>query len=46
MIYLFEDYSFDTARRELRRGANFVAIEPQVFDLLQLFIRERTRVVS
>ena len=46
MIYLFEDYSFDTARRELRRGANLVAIEPQVFDLLQLFIRERTRVVS
>ena len=46
MIYVFEDCSLDTDRRELRRGSNLVAIEPQVFDLLLFLIRNRTRVVS
>ena len=45
MRYLFEDYSLDTDRRELRRGANAVAVEPQVFDLLVHLIRHRDRVV-
>jgi TolB-like protein len=44
--YLFEDYAFDTDRRELHRGADIVSIAPQVFDLLDYLIRNRERVVS
>ena len=44
--YLFEDYTFDTGRRELHRGADAVSITPQVFDLLDYLIRNRERVVS
>jgi TolB-like protein len=44
--YLFEDCRLDPGRRELRRGASFVAVEPQVFDLLLHLIRHRDRVVS
>jgi len=44
--YLFEEYAFDTDRRELHRGANVVAIAPQVFDLLDYLLRNRERVVS
>ena len=32
--YFFEEYAFDTDRRELHRGADLVSIGPQVFDLL------------
>jgi TolB-like protein len=45
MIYLFEDCSLDTKRRELRRANHLVDIEPQVFDLLEYLIRNRERVV-
>jgi adenylate cyclase len=44
--YLFEDCVLDTDRRELRRGAEAVAVAPQVFDLLAYLIRNRERVVS
>jgi TolB-like protein len=44
--YLFDEYAFDTDRRELHRGADVVSITPQVFDLLDYLIRNRTRVVS
>ncbi len=44
--YFFEDFSFDTARRELRRGTEVIAIAPQVFDLLDYLIGNRERVVS
>jgi adenylate cyclase len=44
--YLFEDCVLDTDRRELRRGAEAVAVTPQVFDLLEYLIRNRERVVS
>ena len=44
--YLFEDYAFDTDRRELHRGAEVVPIAPQVFDLLDYLIRNREHVVS
>jgi TolB-like protein len=44
--YLFEDFALDTDRRELRRAADLVAIEPQVFDLLVYLIQQRDRVVS
>ena len=46
MLYRFEDLALDTDRRELRRGADLVPIEPQAFDLLELLIRNRARVVS
>ena len=46
MRYLFEEYAFDTDRRELHRGADVVCVAPQVFDLLDYLIRNRERVVS
>ncbi|MET4802245.1 tetratricopeptide repeat protein [Bradyrhizobium sp. LB11.1] len=46
MRYLFDDFAFDTVRRELHRGANVVSVAPQVFDLLDYLIRNRERVVS
>jgi TolB-like protein len=44
--YLFEDCVLDTDRRELRRRAVLVAVEPQVFDILVHLVRHRERVVS
>jgi TolB-like protein len=44
--YLFEEYVFDTDRRELRREAEVISIAPQVFDLLDYLIRNRECVVS
>ena len=46
MNYFFEDYGLDPGRRELRRGVNLIAAEPQVFDLLEYLIRHRERVVG
>ena len=46
MLYLFEDFTLDTDKRELRRADVLVSLEPQVFDLLALLIRFRDRVVS
>ena len=46
MRYFFEDYAFDTDRRELWRGPDVVPTTPQVFDLLEYLIRSRNRVVS
>ena len=46
MRYFFEDYVFNTDRRELHHGADVISIAPQVFDLLDYLIRNRERVVS
>ena len=46
MRYLFEEYAFDTDRRELHRGTDVVAVAPQVFDLLDYLIRHREHVVT
>ena len=46
MIYRFGDWELDTARAELRRGGMRHNIEAQVFDVLQLLIENRDRVVS
>ena len=46
MLYFFETYALDTDRRELKRGGELVALEPQVFDLLVYLIENRERVVS
>ena len=34
MLFHFADYILDTGRRELRRGSDHIAVEPQVLDLL------------
>ena len=44
--FLFDDQVLDVDRRELRRGAEAVAVEPQVFDLLVYLLENRDRVVS
>jgi adenylate cyclase len=46
LLYSFEDFSLDTARRELRRGGALIPLQPQVFDLLEYSIRNRQRVVT
>jgi pimeloyl-ACP methyl ester carboxylesterase/DNA-binding winged helix-turn-helix (wHTH) protein len=42
----FANHVLDPAKRELRRGAELVAVEPQVFDLLLYLVQNRDRVVS
>jgi DNA-binding winged helix-turn-helix (wHTH) protein len=44
--FSFGDHRLDVDRRELWRGAERVALEPQVFDLLVYLVRNRDRVVS
>ena len=46
MLYLFGDCELEPQRFELRRSGQVRPIEPQVFDVLVLLIRERHRVVS
>ena len=46
MQYPFTDYVLDVDRRELRRGAELIALEPQVFDVLVYLVQNRDRVVS
>ena len=46
MTYLFENFALDIERQELRRGADLVPVEPQVFDLLQYLIRNREHLVT
>ncbi len=46
MLYSFEDFVLDSDRRELRCRTGLVALEPQVFDLLEYLIRNRERVAT
>ena len=46
MLYLFEDYALDADRRELLKADRPIAVQPQVFDLLEYLIRNRGHVVS
>ena len=46
MRFQFEGGTLDAERRELRQGERLVAVEPQVFDLIEFLIRHRDRVVS
>lgn len=46
MHFTFNDLRLDVGRRELWRGSELVAIEPQVFDLLVYLIENRDRVVT
>jgi len=44
--FRFENHLLDVDRRELRRGAELIEVEPQVFDLLLYLVQNRDRVVS
>jgi TolB-like protein len=46
LLYVFEDFTLDMDRHELRRAGALTAIEPQVFDLLAHLICNRERVIS
>jgi DNA-binding winged helix-turn-helix (wHTH) protein len=46
VLFWFEDFVLDSGRRELRRGGELLAMEPQVFDLLVFLVGNRDRVVS
>ncbi len=46
MLFSFDNFVLDSDRRELRAAGGPVAVEPQVFDLLEYLIRNRERVVS
>ncbi len=46
MVLLFGDHRLDIRRRELRRGAAPVDVEPKVFDLLAFLVQHRDRVVG
>src|SRR6266853_4740611 len=46
MQFAFADHLLDAGRRELHRGSEAVAVEPQVLDLLIYLLRNRDRVVS
>lgn len=46
MIFEFGDHTLDFDRRELRRGADAIRLQPLAFDLLTYLIRHRHRVVS
>jgi TolB-like protein/Tfp pilus assembly protein PilF len=46
VLFVFSGHTLDPDRRELRRGPEDIAVEPQVFDLLLYLVRNRDRVVS
>lgn len=46
MRFFFADHVLDTDRRELHRGADAIAIEPQVLDLLICLLQNHDRVVT
>jgi len=46
VVLAFGDYRLDIGRRELRRGAERIVLEPKVFDLLVFLVQNRDRVVS
>jgi predicted ATPase/DNA-binding winged helix-turn-helix (wHTH) protein len=46
LLYSFEDFVLDTDQRELCRGARPIALQPQVFDLLEYLVTNRHRVIS
>ena len=46
MRFIFEGHTLDVDRRELRRGSQQIAVEPQVFDLLAYLVQHRERVVT
>jgi DNA-binding winged helix-turn-helix (wHTH) protein len=46
VIYVFDNFTFDVDKRELRAGKRVVELQPQVFDLLEFLLANRDRVIS
>ncbi len=46
MVYEFEQFRLDAARRSLARGGREIALQPKVFDLLVYLVEHRERVVT
>jgi TolB-like protein/Flp pilus assembly protein TadD len=46
VLYLFDNFTVDTDRRDLRGVAGVIHVEPQVFDLMLYFARNANRVIS
>ncbi|MEL6206469.1 MAG: winged helix-turn-helix domain-containing protein, partial [Pseudomonadota bacterium] len=46
MVYRFADFELDPPRRALHRCGAPVDLEPQVFDLLVMFVRSEGRAVT
>jgi len=46
LLFSFENFVLDCDRRELRRGAALVPVEPKVFDFLTYMIQNGVRVVT
>jgi TolB-like protein len=46
LLYLFDNFILDTDQRELRCDRGIIALQPQVFDLLEYLIRKRDRLVT
>ena len=46
LLFLFADCGLDTGRRELRRAAQPVAVEPEVLDVLIYLLENTGRVVT
>jgi DNA-binding winged helix-turn-helix (wHTH) protein/tetratricopeptide (TPR) repeat protein len=46
LLYIFDKYVLDPDRRELRKCAAVIAMEPQAFDLLLHLVHHRDHVVS
>jgi TolB-like protein len=44
--FSFENYCLDADRRELKRGAELIAVGPKVFDLLLFLVQHREQVVT
>jgi TolB-like protein/Tfp pilus assembly protein PilF len=46
LLFSFDNFVLDCARRELRQGGDLVPVAPKVFDLLAYLVQNRERVVS
>lgn len=46
MIFRFEEFELDVAKREVRRAGLALKVEPQVFTLLELLVRRHGEVIS
>src|SRR5215813_7156010 len=46
VVLAFGDHQLDIERRELRRGAELIDMEPKAFDLLAFLVLHRDRVVT
>jgi DNA-binding winged helix-turn-helix (wHTH) protein len=46
VIYVFDNFTFDVDKRELRAGQRVVELQPQVFDVLEFLLANRDRMVT